>query len=421
MARRKRVAPPPDDPRWQNQSKFRIAERFFKRAKRVSSSPLLLEPPSASLTPIVLPIRSAGSQVEPDLDPRLTRVSLAKPLSSLLPQHFADGDQSPAEAFTVSSIPGLVLIANPFTEESQRTLVRACLQDYAKPPNVTNLDTHYVLPESGLWSIYEDFVTHDRSLDDPSMMVALRSGDPVTRPGYGDDMDGQEHGHDLGQGSADSMNSVDSIGPEHPTEQDTADAIQIDPPTSQTPLLKSLSVEAAVRKLRWASLGLQYNWSVKEYHMDRQPPFPALIADLCQAIVTAAEPLTGYASDRFRCEAGIVNYYHYKDALMAHQDRSELNTEAPLVSLSLGHSCILLMGTPDRNDEPTPIVLQSGDIVVMSGPCRLAFHGVPRIIEDTLPEYLARRDDGTDDEWKPFGEFLSQARINVNVRQVHPA
>lgn len=55
--------------------------------------------------------------------------------------------------------------------------------------------------------------------------------------------------------------------------------------------------------------------------------------------------------------------------------------------------------------------------------------GLPRIVEDSLPDYL--RSDALDDcgemaeddvrpsEWKLFGEYLeSGARINVNVRSV---
>lgn len=42
--------------------------------------------------------------------------------------------------------------------------------------------------------------------------------------------------------------------------------------------------------------------------------------------------------------------------------------------------------------------------------------GVPRILEDTLPPHLNLEDR----DWKPYREYMSTTRINVNVRQVFP-
>jgi hypothetical protein len=42
----------------------------------------------------------------------------------------------------------------------------------------------------------------------------------------------------------------------------------------------------------------------------------------------------------------------------------------------LGNSAIFLIGGITRDVEPVPILLRSGDIVIMSGPaCRRAYHG----------------------------------------------
>lgn len=54
----------------------------------------------------------------------------------------------------------------------------------------------------------------------------------------------------------------------------------------------------------------------------------------------------------------------------------------------------------------------------MSGPaCRRAYHGVPRILEGTLPPHL---EGGSDEDWEYYEEYLRGTRINVNVRQVFP-
>ncbi|KAJ3034770.1 hypothetical protein HDU99_010668 [Rhizoclosmatium hyalinum] len=153
--------------------------------------------------------------------------------------------------------------------------------------------------------------------------------------------------------------------------------------------------------------------------MDRPVEFPPDLDAMTRAVIESVQGITGYTKEQYKSEAGIVNFYQMPDALMAHQDRSEVNMEAPLVSFSLGHSCIFVIGTESREDrDPLPIslVLRSGDVIVMSGASRKCFHGVPRIIPNTLPAHLAN--DLGDDEWPVFGDFLSTARININVRQI---
>jgi alkylated DNA repair protein alkB homolog 1 len=89
-----------------------------------------------------------------------------------------------------------------------------------------------------------------------------------------------------------------------------------------------------------------------------------------------------------------------------------------MIRSSLGCAAIFLIGGKTRDSEPTPILLRSGDVVIMSGPvARRAYHGVPRILEDTLPPHLQ---DCQEEGWEPFKAYLKSTRINVNVRQVFP-
>lgn len=70
-----------------------------------------------------------------------------------------------------------------------------------------------------------------------------------------------------------------------------------------------------------------------------------------------------------------------------------------------------------------PILLRSGDVVIMSGPtCRRAYHGVPRILEETLPPHLrtAALDEPNRSDWQAYEDYLCTTRININVRQVFP-
>jgi alkylated DNA repair protein (DNA oxidative demethylase) len=88
-------------------------------------------------------------------------------------------------------------------------------------------------------------------------------------------------------------------------------------------------------------------------------------------------------------EACLVNIYGSAARMGLHQDRDEEDMTAPVVSLSLGDSCLFRIGGDRRNDRTRAFRLASGDAVVLGGGARLAFHGVDRILSGTstlLPE-----------------------------------
>ena len=78
-------------------------------------------------------------------------------------------------------------------------------------------------------------------------------------------------------------------------------------------------------------------------------------------------------------EACLVNYYQASARMGLHQDRDEEDFSAPVLSLSLGDTCLFRVGGLDRRDRTRSFNLESGDAVILGGPARLAFHGVDRI------------------------------------------
>jgi alkylated DNA repair protein (DNA oxidative demethylase) len=62
-----------------------------------------------------------------------------------------------------------------------------------------------------------------------------------------------------------------------------------------------------------------------------------------------------------------------------HQDNDEANFKFPVVSISLGDEGLLRVGGATRGGKTDSVWLQSGDVVVMGGEARLAYHGVDRI------------------------------------------
>ena len=88
-------------------------------------------------------------------------------------------------------------------------------------------------------------------------------------------------------------------------------------------------------------------------------------------------------------QACLVNVYGPDARMGLHQDRDEEDFAAPVVSLSLGDSCLFRVGGHKRSDPTRSLKLSSGDALVLGGTARLAFHGVDRIMPGTstlLPE-----------------------------------
>lgn len=164
------------------------------------------------------------------------------------------------------------------------------------------------------------------------------------------------------------------------------------------------------RKLRWVTLGLHHNWDTKVYDVKNRSPFPVCLRGLTRHLAE----LVGY--DDYEPEAAIVNYYHMKSTLSGHVDFSEFVHTSPLFSISFGQSAIFLIGGHTKDVRPTAVLLRSGDVVVMSGKSRLAYHGVPLIMP--AENGVCWRGPTNDGSWEPFQEYISKNRINLNVRQV---
>ncbi|XP_076041910.1 alpha-ketoglutarate-dependent dioxygenase AlkB [Oratosquilla oratoria] len=130
-----------------------------------------------------------------------------------------------------------------------------------------------------------------------------------------------------------------------------------------------------MKKLRWVTLGYHHNWDTKHYSKELKGTMPDDLKLLCH--VTGK--ILGYPD--FNAQAAIVNYYHADSTLAPHTDHSELYMKAPLFSLSFGQSCIFLIGEEEKSVKPVALYLHSGDVLVMTGRARLAYHAVPRIIQ----------------------------------------
>jgi alkylated DNA repair protein (DNA oxidative demethylase) len=103
------------------------------------------------------------------------------------------------------------------------------------------------------------------------------------------------------------------------------------------------------------------------------PPIPNILLDLWRE-------LCDYPQDP---EACLVNFYSDEAKMGLHQDKDEKELLAPVLSISLGNTCLFRVGGLNRNDPTGSFKLSSGDIVILGGEGRLAFHGVDRIYPAT--------------------------------------
>ncbi len=82
-------------------------------------------------------------------------------------------------------------------------------------------------------------------------------------------------------------------------------------------------------------------------------------------------------------EACLVNFYADAARMGLHQDRDEDDFDAPVLSVSLGDSAIFRVGGTTRKGPSRTVELKSGDVVVLGGADRLAYHGVDRVLPGT--------------------------------------
>lgn len=87
-------------------------------------------------------------------------------------------------------------------------------------------------------------------------------------------------------------------------------------------------------------------------------------------------------------DIALVNFYDGDARMGMHRDSDE-DSDAPVVSLSLGDTCLFRFGNTETRTKPyTDVELRSGDLFVFGGPSRLAYHGVPRVHSGTAPPEL---------------------------------
>lgn len=162
-----------------------------------------------------------------------------------------------------------------------------------------------------------------------------------------------------------------------------------------TPGGKPMSVEmTGMGPLCWVTDARGYRYEATHPVTGRAwPAIPQVLLDLWAELCDGVTPP----------DACLVNLYRGSAKMGLHQDRDEADFGFPVLSVSLGDTAVFRIGGPKRTDPTASVRLASGDVCVLAGEARLAFHGVDRVLAGSS-------------RLVPGG-----GRINLTLRRARPA
>lgn len=234
--------------------------------------------------------------------------------------------------FCLESRPGFYFIPGALSVEEQCQWITESLTSFPQPPNRTN--------HNAIYGPIQDLFTASKE----KRKLLVENGQPK----------------DTGRQTAPEQ-TVKSTSRWTSCEEDSVgDAC------------KSVLASVLLRKLRWSTLGLQFDWSKRSYNVSLpHNKIPDALCCLARRLAAPAMPL----GEEFHPEAAIVNYFALGDMLGGHLDDMEKDWSKPIVSISLGCKAIFLLGGKSRENPPLAMFLRSGDAVLMAGEARECFHG----------------------------------------------
>ena len=146
---------------------------------------------------------------------------------------------------------------------------------------------------------------------------------------------------------------------------------------------RKMSVGMLCLGRHWNGLTYSYEACRTDFDGLPVPPLPPRFVELARNAARDA----GFEMQPDLC---IMNAYGADAKMGVHQDKDErretIEAGVPIVSVSLGDAARFVIGGLSRRDPTSPLILRSGDVLVMGGPSRLRYHGVTRILPGTAPE-----------------------------------
>lgn len=162
-----------------------------------------------------------------------------------------------------------------------------------------------------------------------------------------------------------------------------------------TPGGKPMSVSMInLGPLGWVTDAAGYRYQAT--HPVTGRPWPRIPAKLLSLWADLCDPRTPP-------DCCLVNVYDAAARMGLHRDADEADFRFPVLSVSLGDTALFRLGGLGRRDATSQVRLASGDVCVLGGAARRAYHGVDRVIPGS-------------------SRLLPQGgRINLTLRRAAPA
>ncbi len=141
-----------------------------------------------------------------------------------------------------------------------------------------------------------------------------------------------------------------------------------------TPYGKPMSVRmTSAGKYGWYSDRKGYRYVTRHPEGMDWPPIPETVLAVWRDLISRERGP----------DCCLVNFYGEAARMGLHQDRDETDFSWPVLSISLGDDARFRIGGTARGGTTASVRLGSGDVLVLGGEARLAYHGVDRIAAGT--------------------------------------
>ncbi|OSP54683.1 alpha-ketoglutarate-dependent dioxygenase AlkB [Pseudoruegeria sp. SK021] len=146
---------------------------------------------------------------------------------------------------------------------------------------------------------------------------------------------------------------------------------------AQAPLMRLETARGKKMSVRMTAAG-QFGWvsDPRGYRYQGHHPAGMPWPPIPETVLAVWRALSGTERQPECC---LVNFYGEGARLGLHQDRDEADLTQPVLSISLGDEGLFRVGGLERGGSTRSVWLRSGDVVVLEGAGRLAYHGVDRI------------------------------------------
>lgn len=146
------------------------------------------------------------------------------------------------------------------------------------------------------------------------------------------------------------------------------------------PRMPKSGLPMRVRMTNFGALGWVTDKEQGYRYQDTHPETGKAWPDMPEKVLELWKKYAAYAAAP---EACLVNYYEGDARMGLHVDSDEEAWDAPVLSISLGDTALFRIGGSLRSDPTRSVRLASGDVCMLGGAARRAYHGVDRIMNGT--------------------------------------